>query len=110
MKNNYVQPTPDIVGMVKASGLKEKAIFTLIAIAVFRFLAQVPLFGINNEVFAHLASGNNLIAFIDLFSGGALGKVSIIALGIGPYITASIVMQLMAVVVPKWEQMQKEDN
>lgn len=110
MKNNYAQPTPDIVGMVKASGLKEKAIFTLIAIAVFRFLAQVPLFGIDNEIFSHIAAGNNLIAFIDLFSGGALGKVSIIALGIGPYITASIVMQLMAVVVPQWEQMQKEDG
>lgn len=110
MKTNYAQPTPDIMGMVKASGLKEKAIFTLIAIAVFRFLAQVPLFGINNEVFQHIASGNNLIAFIDLFSGGALGKVSIIALGIGPYITASIIMQLLAVVVPKWEQMQKEDG
>ncbi len=110
MKNNYAQPAPDIVGMVKASGLKEKAIFTLIAIAVFRFLAQVPLFGIDAANFAHAATGNNLIAFIDLFSGGALGKVSIIALGIGPYITASIVMQLLTVVVPQWEQMQKEDG
>lgn len=110
MKNSYAQPTPDIIGMVKASGLKEKVIFTLIAIAVFRFLAQVPLFGIDNTHFANIAAGNNLIAFIDLFSGGALGKVSIIALGIGPYITASIVMQLMAVVVPQWEQMQKEDG
>ena len=53
MKNNYVQPTPDIVGMVKASGLKEKAIFTLIAIAVFRFLAQVPLFGLSLLVLIH---------------------------------------------------------
>ncbi len=111
MKNNYMQPNADaIMGMVKASGLKEKAIFTLLAIAVFRFLAQVPLFGIDNAIFAQLATGNNLIAFIDLFSGGALGKVSIIALGIGPYITASIVMQLMAVIVPKWEQMQKEEG
>ena len=111
MKNNYMQPNADaIMGMVKASGLKEIAIFTLLAIAVFRFLAQVPLFGIDNAVFSQLAAGNNLIAFIDLFSGGALGKVSIIALGIGPYITASIVMQLMAVIVPKWEQMQKEEG
>ena len=110
MKNSYVQPKPDIAGMVKAAGLGQKIVFTLLAIAVFRFLAQVPLFGINNEVFSHIAAGNNLIAFIDLFSGGALGKVSVIALGIGPYITAAIIMQLMTVVVEPWEKMQKEEG
>ncbi len=94
----------------QASGLKQKLIFTFAIIALFRFGAQLPIYGINNEVFLNLASGNNLIGFLDMFSGGALGKVSIFALGIGPYITSSIIMQLMAVIVPSLEKAQKEEG
>ncbi len=94
----------------QASGLKQKLIFTFAIIALFRFGAQLPIYGINNEVFQALASGNNLIGFLDMFSGGALGKVSIFALGIGPYITSSIIMQLMAVIIPHLEKLQKEDG
>ena len=57
-----------------------------------------------------MAAGNNMIGFLDLFSGGALGKVSIFALGIGPYITASIIMQLLAVIIPYLEKLQKEEG
>lgn len=92
------------------SGLKNKILFTLAMLVVFRFCAQVPLFGINAESFANLAASNNLIGFLDMFSGGALGNVSIIALGIGPYITSSIIMQLLAVVIPHLEQLQKEEG
>ena len=94
----------------KESGLKGKLLFTFAIIAMFRFGAQLPIFGINNEVFQHLASGNNLIGFLDMLSGGALGKVSIFALGIGPYITSSIIMQLMAVIIPSLEKAQKEEG
>ena len=94
----------------QASGLKQKLIFTFAIIALFRFGAQLPIYGINNEVFQNLAGGNNLIGFLDMFSGGALGKVSIFALGIGPYITSSIIMQLMAVIIPSLERAQKEDG
>lgn len=87
-----------------------KIIFTFIMIAAFRFGVQMPLFGINNQVFANLAAGNNIIGFLDLFSGGALGKVSIFALGIGPYITASIIIQLVSVVIPSLEKLQKEEG
>lgn len=67
--------TDDLMSMWQASGLKQKIIFTFIMIAAFRFGVQMPLFGINNQVFANLAAGNNIIGFLDLFSGGALGKV-----------------------------------
>ena len=66
-------------------------------IAVFRLGVHLPLYGINNEMFARLAQSNNIIGFIDLFSGGALANISILALGIGPYITSSIIMQLLTV-------------
>ena len=102
--------TDDLMSMWQASGLKQKIIFTFLMIAAFRFGAQLPLFGINNEVFMKLAHGNNIIGFLDLFSGGALGKVSIFALGIGPYITSSIIIQLVSVVIPSLEKLQKEEG
>ncbi len=94
----------------RSSGLKQKLIFTFAIIALFRFGAQLPIYGINSSIFQALASGNNLIGFLDMFSGGALGKVSIFALGIGPFITSSIIMQLLAVVIPSLERAQKEDG
>ncbi len=100
----------DLMSMWNASGLKEKLIFTFLMLVLFRLGIHLPLFGINNEYFANLASQNNILGFLDLFSGGALGKVSIFALGIGPYITSSIIMQLMAVIVPALEKLQKEDG
>ena len=102
--------TDDLMSMWQASGLKEKIIFTFLMIAAFRFGVQMPLFGINNQVFANIAQGNNIIGFLDLFSGGALGKVSIFALGIGPYITSSIIIQLVSVVIPSLEKLQKEEG
>ena len=91
--------TDDLMSMWQASGLKEKILG-----------AQMPLFGINNQVFSNIAQGNNIIGFLDLFTGGALGKVSIFALGIGPYITSSIIIQLVSVVIPSLEKLQKEEG
>ena len=100
----------DVLSMFQASGLKSKLIFTFAMIAVFRLGVALPLFGINNEIFSRIAQGNNIIGFIDLFSGGALANISILALGIGPYITASIIMQLLTVIIPHLEQLQKEEG
>ena len=102
--------TEDLMSMWNASGLKQKIIFTLLMIAVWRFGVQMPLYGINNQVFSNIASGNNIIGFLDLFTGGALGKVSILALGIGPFITSSIIVQLLSVVIPSLEKLQKEEG
>lgn len=102
--------TEDLMSMWNASGLKQKIIFTFLMIAVWRFGVQMPLYGINNEVFSNIAQGNNIIGFLDLFSGGALGKVSILALGIGPFITSSIIVQLVSVVIPSLEKLQKEEG
>ena len=95
--------------MLKASGLKEKLLFTLGAMAVYRLGVQVPVWGVQ----AHALSGflkSGLGGFLDMFSGGALGSLSVLALGIGPYITASIMMQLLTVVLPRLEEMQKDEG
>ena len=108
--NMRMPTTDDLMSMWNASGLKQKIIFTFLMIAAFRFGVQMPLFGINNQIFSNIAQGNNIIGFLDLFSGGALGKVSIFALGIGPYITSSIIIQLVSVVIPSLEKLQKEEG
>ena len=112
MQNARIKPPSmeDVASMLQASGLKAKLIFTFAMIAIFRLGVHLPLFGIDNQIFARIAQGNNIIGFIDLFSGGALQNISILALGIGPYITASIIMQLLTVVIPHLEQLQKEEG
>ena len=100
----------EIMSNWEETGLKKKLIFTLLIIVLFRLGAQIPLFGINNAVFANLAAGNNIIGFLDMFSGGALGAVSVFALGIGPYITASIIIQLLTAIIPQLETLQKEEG
>ena len=97
--------------MWDASGLREKILFTVAMIVVFRLGAQIPIWGVNPEALAPLMQGNNqLLGLLDMFSGGALTSISIVALGIGPYITSSIVMQLLTVVLPRLEELQKEEG
>ena len=102
--------TDDLMSMWNASGLKQKILFTFLMVALWRLGVQMPLYGINSQVFANIAQGNNIIGFLDLFSGGALGTVSILALGIGPFITSSIIVQLISVVIPSLEKLQKEEG
>ena len=66
--------TADLMSMWNASGLKEKLIFTFGMLVLFRFGIHLPVYGINNEIFANIASGNNILGFLDLFTGGALVK------------------------------------
>lgn len=100
----------DLLAIWQASGLKEKLWFTFLMLVVFRLAAHIPLFGVHPEVFANNAAMGQLIGIIDMFSGGALGKLSIVGLGIGPYITSSIILQLLTVVVPHLENLQKEEG
>ncbi len=115
MVNAKMRPpsVDELASMWQVSGLKDKLIFTFLIIALFRMGSHIPLFGIDSEVFRQIiesGQGGNIIGFLDLFSGGALGRVSIFALGIGPYITASIIMQLLAAAVPALEKLQKEEG
>jgi len=94
----------------KIPELRKKLLFTAAMLAIYRFGAHVPVPGVNvqalNNFFNSGASG--VAGFLNLFSGGALGRVAVFALGIMPYITASIIMQLLTVVIPKLEELQKE--
>lgn len=101
----------DLIKMLSAAGLKERIFFTLMVIAIYRIGVHIPIPGVDPSAFTkHPELAQNLLGMIDLFTGGALNKLSIFSMGIGPYITASIIMQLMSVVVPKLEELQKHSG
>lgn len=101
----------EMVKLLSAAGLKERILFTLAMIAIYRLGVHIPIPGVDPVAFTkHPELAQNLLGMIDLFTGGALNKMSIFSMGIGPYITASIIMQLMTVVIPKLEELQKHSG
>ena len=88
--------------------LRAKILFTLAILALYRFTAHIPMPGIDQVQLDNLFRNNDLLGFLDLFSGGALRRMSIVALGVFPYITASIVMQLLTPVIPSLQEMSRE--
>ena len=96
--------------ILKIPELRGRVLFTLAMLAVYRIGAHVPTPGINNDELAKflLERGGALLGFLDIFSGGALSRLTILALGIMPYISASIILQLLTVVVPHLSKLAKE--
>src|SRR5215472_17210881 len=93
-------------------GLRKRISFTLLMLAVYRLGAFIPTPGINSDVFQQLFTqlGGSLFALLSMFSGGSLRRLTVFALGIMPYITASIILQLLTVVSPTLEKLQKEGD
>ncbi|MGI5828297.1 MAG: preprotein translocase subunit SecY [Patescibacteria group bacterium] len=92
------------------SEIRNKFLFTLGIFILFRFIAHIPLPGIDSNALRALFASNQLLAILDIFSGGTLASFSILALGVGPYINASIIMQLLTMVVPRLEELSKEGD
>ena len=96
----------------KADELKKRILFTLGALIVYRLGTFIPIPGIDpvalDNIFSQQSTG--ILGMFDMFSGGALGRMTIFALNIMPYITASIIMQLMTAIVPSLEQMKKDGD
>lgn len=94
--------------LLKATELRKKVLFTLAMFMVFRAGTQIPVPGVNAAMIERLFTSGNLFGLLDLFSGGALSKFSIFAMSITPYINASIITQLLTVVIPTLEEWSKE--
>jgi len=92
----------------KVSELRTKLLYTLAMIFIFRLGAHIPVPGVNTERFAELVNSGVIFGFFDIISGGALKNFSVFAMGIMPYINASIILQLLTVVIPHLERLQKE--
>jgi preprotein translocase subunit SecY len=99
------------VNAFKVPDLRNKILFTLLVIAVYRLGSHVPVPVVDINILKEALQSQGqqgFLSFIDLFSGGALTRMAVFGLGIMPYITASIIMQLLTVVIPKLEQWQKQ--
>jgi preprotein translocase subunit SecY len=97
--------------MFRVPDLRNKILFTLVIVAVYRIGTHIPVPYVDfNQIKAleHQSKNSGVVGFLDLFSGGAITNVAVFFLGIMPYITASIIMQLLGVVIPKLEQWQNE--
>ncbi len=97
-----------LLNAFKIPDLRQKLLFTLGLLVAFRFVAHVPMPGVNLAALERLFESNQFVGFLDLFSGGALASFSIAAMGVYPYITASIIMQLLVPVIPRLTEISKE--
>lgn len=97
-----------IKNLLRVPQLKQKLAVTFLILAIYRFIAHVPVPGIDLEQLRAFFAASPLLGILDVFSGGTLANFSIIALGIGPYISASIIFQLLTLVVPSLEELSKE--
>jgi preprotein translocase subunit SecY len=94
--------------ILRAPDVRRKVLFTAGILIVFRIFAHIPVAGVDLTALKALFSQNQFLGLLDIFSGGTLANFSVMALGLNPYINASIIMQLAALIFPKIEEMQKE--
>ncbi len=93
---------------VQQPDIRKKLLFTAAMLVIFRFVAHIPIPGVDPRALESAFNSNRLLGFFNLFSGGALRRVSIAALGVYPYITSSIIMQLITPIFPSLQNLQKE--
>jgi len=99
-----------LLQIFKAPDLRKKVLIVAGLLLVFRVFAAIPVPGVDFGKLRMLLNSNQLLGFFDLFSGGALGKLSIVMLGVGPYITATIIMQLLTMIFPYLKEVYYEQG
>ncbi|HTK05222.1 MAG TPA: preprotein translocase subunit SecY [Candidatus Eisenbacteria bacterium] len=92
----------------KTPELRNSILFVIAMLVVFRVASHIPVPGVNPDNLRAFFQKNQILGLVNLFSGGALRNFSVVALGVGPYITASIIFQLLAMIIPRLEEMQKD--
>lgn len=90
--------------------LRRRILFVLLALILFRLGASIPIPGVNTEALNNLFSGNQFLNLLNIFSGGGLSNLSILMLGVSPFITASIIMQLLTMMVPSLKELYQESG
>lgn len=88
--------------------LRNSIVFVLAMLAIFRLLAHIPIPGVNVVALKEFFSSNQILGMLNIFSGGGMQNFSIVMMGIGPYITASIILQLLTMIIPKLDELSKE--
>ncbi len=99
-----------ITQVFKISDLRNKIIFVLAVFAIFRLMSNIPMPGVNAENLKNFFNQFQMFGLLNVFTGGALDKLSIVMLGLGPYITAVIILQLLTMIFPQLEKIYKEEG
>ncbi len=99
-----------LINSFKSPEVRKKIIFILLIFLAFRFFAHIPVAGVKIDQLKLLFEQNQFLGFLNLFSGGSLANFSLMALGLNPYINASIILQLLTMVFPKLEELSKEGD
>lgn len=94
----------------QVKNLRNSILLIGLILVLFRLIAHIPVPGVDASALSDFFASNQVLGLLNLFSGGTLESFSIIALGVGPYITASIIFQLLAMIIPSMEEMQKEER
>ncbi|MCK5510332.1 preprotein translocase subunit SecY [Candidatus Parcubacteria bacterium] len=102
--------TDKLVQIWKARDLRKNIFFVLIMLVIFRLAAHIPVPGVDVESLKGVFEGNQVMGLLNIFSGGGMQNFSIVMMGIAPYITSSIIFQLLGMIVPKLEELQKEES
>ncbi len=96
--------------IIQDETLRKRVFFVLGAFFIFRFLANIPIPGVNVQALQDFFNNNQFLGLLNMFSGGGLSNLSIVMLGVAPYITAAIIMQLMTIMSPKLKAMYQEEG
>ena len=99
-----------IIAIFKYRDLRSKVLFVLAMMVVFRMAANIPIPGVDRDALASFFETNQFFGLMNVFTGGTLENLSIVMLGLGPYITATIIMQLLTLIFPKLKEMYQESG
>jgi len=99
-----------VIQIFKIPDLRDKILFVLGVFAIFRIMANIPIPGINPENLKEFFNQFQIFGLLNIFTGGALDRLSIVMLGLGPYITATIIFQLLTMIFPQLEELYKEEG
>ncbi|MEX2054315.1 MAG: preprotein translocase subunit SecY [Candidatus Colwellbacteria bacterium] len=99
-----------LLKIFKFPDLRKKILIIAVILLIFRLLANIPIPGVDHQALAQFFSSNQFFGFLNIFSGGALSNLSVAMLGLGPYITAVIIMQLLTMIFPRLKQLYYEEG
>lgn len=98
-----------LIQIWKARDLRNSILFVLGMLAIFRLAAHIPVPGVDTQALKDFFSSNQILGLMNIFAGGGMTNFSIVMMGVGPYITSSIIFQLLAMIIPKLEEMNKDE-
>lgn len=112
LQSSFSRVTTYLTRVSKAHDIRRKLLITLVILIIYRIAAHVPVPGVNRAVFSSIfnSQGGTFVSLLDMLSGGTVSNFSVMAMGVYPYITAQIILQLLVPIIPSWKQRMEDDQ